>query len=308
MQTVGELGVGSCPSGLLPCPTSSGEKMRRMQQGLLWLSILMVAAQSLSPALLGQAASGIKADAGLPTDWSHHHVIFSRPATAEQTARVQRDPRYWQQIARQSPARLTEARRSDALASELQVDANAKLPVKNHKLQRDWAEDLGSSATVGAGNYPAKYSLRITTANCAGAAQPDFVVYSTGLTGSSSQASMVAFDNLYSGCSGTVPGVYWAYNTGGGTIGTSPVFSLDGTQVAFTQADALGNGSLVLLKWAASTTETIISPLSLTAVSAASYATCATPPCMTTLALTDSALPASDTSSTVFYDYSSDTA
>ncbi|MGO9605621.1 MAG: hypothetical protein ACLQAT_19910, partial [Candidatus Binataceae bacterium] len=181
------------------------------------------------------------------------------------------------------------------------------VPGRNRKLQRDWAEDLGSGASVGAGNYPAKYSLKITTANCGSAAQPDFVVYGTGSPVSGTQATIAAFDNLYSGCSGTVPKVYWAYNTGG-TVGTSPVFSLDGTQVAFTQADALGNGSLVLLKWAASTTETIAGPASLTAVSAASYATCATPPCMTTLALVDATLPAPDTNSSVFYDYSSDTA
>ena len=33
------------------------------------------------------------------------------------------------------------------------------------------------------------------------------------------QASIVALNNLYSGCGGTVPSVYWAYNTSGSGIG-----------------------------------------------------------------------------------------
>jgi len=49
----------------------------------------------------------------------------------------------------------------------------------------------------------------------------DFVVYPTGTAGATGAASIVAFSNLYSGCSGTVPSVDWAYNTGG-MVTTSP--------------------------------------------------------------------------------------
>src|SRR5271157_1809741 len=96
---------------------------------------------------------------------------------------------------------------------------------------------MGSGTTVGIDNYPAKYSFAVlgnpTTANCAGGAAPDFVVYNTSTGGGSGQASIIAYDNLYSGtCAGTVPQTYWAYNTAG-TISTSVVLSLDGTQVAF---------------------------------------------------------------------------
>jgi hypothetical protein len=71
---------------------------------------------------------------------------------------------------------------------------------------------------VGAGNYPAKFSFDITTANCGNAAQPDFVVFNTSVA-TSGQASVVAYDNLYSGCAtGTVPSTYWAYNTGGAVV------------------------------------------------------------------------------------------
>jgi hypothetical protein len=174
-------------------------------------------------------------------------------------------------------------------------------------MKRDWSQSMGSGATVGAQNYPAKYSFNATTANCASAAQPDYVVYGTGLTGSATQASIAAYDNLYAGCSGIVPMVYWAYNTGG-TVTTSPVLSIDGTQIAFVQTDASGHGNLVLLRWAASATETIGGPLTLTRLPNSSYFGCAAP-CMTSTVLTDSGGTAdADTNSSVFYDYADDIA
>ena len=121
-------------------------------------------------------------------------------------------------------------------------------------LQEDWSENMGSGATAGLGVYPAKYSFDISSANCGSATQPDFVVYNTSLAGSSTQASIIAYDNLYTGCSGTVPSTYWAYNTGG-TVVTSVTLSLDGSQVAFAQTNSAGAATLVLLKWKASTIE-----------------------------------------------------
>ena len=168
------------------------------------------------------------------------------------------------------------------------------------RLHRDWSEDLGSTGSVGAGNYPAKYSFYIDTASCSN----DFVVFSTGLSGAL-QASVVAYNNLYSGCGGSVPSNYWAYNTGG-QIETSPVFSLDGTQVAFVQT-SFGAASLVLLKWAANSSESVTNPDSLTAVSPTSYTSC-TAPCMTTFPLLDGSNAArNDTTSSVFVQYTGDT-
>ena len=34
---------------------------------------------------------------GVPWDWSHHHAIFSAPASAEQANKLQQEPRYWHQ-------------------------------------------------------------------------------------------------------------------------------------------------------------------------------------------------------------------
>ncbi len=237
----------------------------------------------------------------MPTDWTRSHLIFSKPANPEQARRVEQDPRYGQQLRREAPQMPQTPK---PFASELTGSTEHG---ENHNLKRDWAEDLGSGASVGAGNYAAKFSFTATTANCASAAQPDFVVYGTGLTGSNSQASIAAYYNLYAGCTGTVPMVYWAYNTGG-TVTTSPVFSADGTQLAFVQTDGSGHGNLVLVRWAASATETLSSPLTLTRLPNSSYPGC-TAPCTTSTVLTDSSgNPHGDTNSSVFYDYSSDTA
>jgi hypothetical protein len=276
--------------------------MRTSQQVFLWLSISLLGALTLSPASMGQAAPGSKAATPAITDWSYHHVIFSKPATAEQARRVERDPRYRQQIRRQSPG-VPQSDSRTVLGPELVTRGpHGSSSSKNPGLDRDWAEDLGTGASVGAGNYPAKYSFDPTTANCT----TDFVVYPTGLEGSNTQASIVAYNNLYSGCGGTVPSVYWAYYIGtGNTIQSSPVFSLDGTQLAFVQADTSGDASLVLMKWVASTTETVDLPMSLGIHGM--YAACHTP-CHTEFHLADKGVFSSDTNSSVFFDYDTDTA
>ncbi len=268
---------------------SSGARFLRLAVGLSGLMIL-------GWVLTGQAAKPAKQGIPLPTDWSHRHLIFSRPSSAEQLARVSRDPRYQQQLHRQGEALELPANVPDLRAVALSSATRGK----KHKAGNGfWAEDLGSGASVGGGNYPAKFSFNSTTANCGGAAQPDYVVYSTGLPGSSGQASIVAFDNLYSGCGGTIPSVYWAYNTGG-TVLTSPLISLDGTQVAFVESSG-GSGILVLLKWLASD-GTVGSPRTLTVTPAATYSSCSAP-CMTELPLNGGA---DDTTSSVFYDYTND--
>jgi hypothetical protein len=279
--------------------------MRTNRQRSLWLSISILsisilAALCLSPVLLGQALPHSEAPVPATSDWSQHHVIFSRPGTAEQVKRVERDPRYWQQLARHAPARLPNAATASALAS------NASTRAVKSNLKRDWSQNLGTGASVGAGNYPAKFSFDSTTANCTN----DFVVYSTGLFASASQASIVAYNNLYSGCPGpgTVPSVYWAYDTASKIL-TSPVFSADGKQVAYVETNGAAAANLVLLKWAASSTETVGAPQLLLRTTRALYTGC-TAPCFTSSALRNAANSAADddTTSSVFYDYEDDVA
>jgi hypothetical protein len=217
---------------------------------------------------------------GLPDDWTHRHMIFSHPGTEEDAirngthdhwGRVVNDPRYMMQRLKQEKAR-------DGGWLPIQLPPNwpeRRREAPESALHSDWSMDLNStSATVGPDNFPAKYSFSVaspTTANCAGGSAPDFVVYNTSQAGSTSQASIIAYDNLYATtCAGTVPQTLWAYDTGG-TISTSVVLSLDGTQVAFIHS--ANTASLVLLKWSATggaftgTTSTTTTPTHITAVS-----------------------------------------
>jgi hypothetical protein len=249
---------------------------------------------------------------GLPTDWSHRHVIFSQPQTAEQVAMVAHDPRYWQQFMRRNMVRVL-ARGEDGSNPDrtpAYAVGNSASASSNDGL---WSESMGSGATVGAGNFPIKYSFSLTTATCSNAAQPDFVVFNTGLKSSATKASIIAYDNLYSGCSsfGTVPTVYWAYNTTeqtvAGTIETSPIISLDGSQVAFVQTDGT-HGYVILLKWKANN-GTLAAPVAPNYSTPAQYASCATLPCMTAFTLrTTGGTQTNDTTSSIFYDYTSDIA
>jgi hypothetical protein len=153
---------------------------------------------------------------------------------------------------------------------------------------------VSATATVGADQYPAKFSFSTTSASCDSApTTPDFAVFTTGLAGSSTQPSIIAYDNLYTGCTGSHPLIYWQYNTNGGTIVTSPVLFWDGSQVAFMHTGA--PASLVILKWAKSDTLT-----TLTNTAASSYHAC-TAPCMTAIPFASGT--ANDTNSSPFYDY-----
>jgi len=239
--------------------------------------------------LTGQAAGPVKKRISLPSDWSHRHVVFSNPTTAEEYARVMNEPRFMQQLYRREfPAAPV------ALAKKVSSKAVTTM-------RRDWSVNLGSGASMGQGNYPAKFGFDVTKASCTA----DYVVYSTGLAGSGTQASIVGFTNLYSGCVGTVPTVNWAYNTLGQIL-TSPITSLDGAQVAFVQTDGGARGTLVLLKWAASS-GSIGAPLTPTDLDPSQYLACTTPPCMTRIILRDASNAATDdTTSSVFYDYKND--
>src|SRR5882762_7559768 len=129
-----------------PRPQSTRRKMTRDRQRLLRVGISILGWLTVSAALLGQGAPDTRATAPLITDWSHQHVIFSRPATAEQAKRVENDPRYWQQLGRQVGMRLPEENRY--LASKLQSVSKARLSGKSSKLKRDWSQDLGSGAKL----------------------------------------------------------------------------------------------------------------------------------------------------------------
>ena len=220
----------------------------------------------------------------LVTDWSQHRMMFSAPRSLVQGFNLSQEPRYVQQWLRRN-------------AQRKQHRPMGWWPESTSLVHTDWSESMGTNASVGAGQYPAKFSFDATTASCSS----DFVAFNTGLAGSASQASVVAYSNLYSGCGGTVPSTYWAYDTGG-TASTSVVPSIDGSQLAFVQSQS-GVANLVILKWQASTSETAGTPGVLSSTSSSSYRACSAP-CMTTLAFSGNT---SDLISAPYYDYGSDT-
>ena len=228
--------------------------------GLPSLGFSILAVLTLSSALLGQTSEVLRHNIenwalqgrGVPEDWSHHHLIFSNPGTEEDAIangthdrwlNLVNDPRYiLQQMKRSSGVK---ALRDPETASFGQ----AAKSIKKGKIKKDWNETLLTGGQVQPNMYPAKFSFDITTAICS----TDFVAYPTGVAGKGAKASIVAYNDLYSGCPpATVPSVYWAYNTGG-TISTSPIISADGTQLAFIQSNGT-TASLVILKWAPSPT------------------------------------------------------
>lgn len=203
------------------------------------------AAPSVRDAVTGYEGSAHQTFQGVATDWSGHHVVYSKPEPGSDAENaVQQDPRYWmQQIRRARP----DADEAEDVSANAEGNHTKKNRHRKSKLTRDWSQSLGTGGTVGNEMFPATFTST-TSASCDSAGNPDYAAFNTSLAGSGTQASLVAFDNLYATtCSGTVPLTYWAYNTGG-TILTSPTLSSDGTQLAFVQSVA-SVANLVILKW-----------------------------------------------------------
>ncbi|MFZ0979698.1 MAG: hypothetical protein WAN23_09880 [Candidatus Acidiferrales bacterium] len=260
---------------------------------------------------------------GIPEDWSHHYAVFSDPGTEEdalqsgryeQWQNVVNNPRYViQQLKRnarvQGPASLDADYRSGWIRDEAGYRARFWMTARVRRawglseIRKDWSQSLGGTGLAD-GQYPAKYPLATTTASCS-----DYVVYPTGAAGSGTQATIMAFNNLYVGtgadsCASSNPTVYWAYNTGTGAVANlSPVLSLDGTQVVFIQVSS-NVASLVILKMANSggsyNAPTFGSGDG--SVTAANYRAC-TAPCFTAIAFNGNP---NDAASAPFYNYDSD--
>jgi hypothetical protein len=230
------------------------------------LSLALVALGAFAITTDGQYApsvfvGGVQIN-GVPDDWTHHHMIFN-PGTEqeaiqsghyEQWQKIVNEPRYViQQLKKnlpvQGPAAADAAYREQWISEDAGVPAPQNLeprfgfvprygrptrpiakPVSN--IQKDWSMTSGGTGGLAAGHYPAKYQFGATSAeSCA-----DYVVFPTGITGSATQATLIAYNNIYKSptCTGTVPSILLSINTGG-VAKTSPVLSLDGTQVAFIQ-------------------------------------------------------------------------
>ncbi len=175
---------------------------------------------------------------GVPDDWTHHHVVFSDPGreqdaikngTHEKWQKTVNDPRFVLQQLHRSTRWLYEQKLSGDDSSDRWTDRRDG-GGQGPTMKRDWAATLGTAGHGSAGVYPAKYGASGTTASCA-----DYVVFPTAV-GSNGVPSIIAYNQIYSGCT-TVPTQYWSANltltTHYSAVTTSPVVSIDGSQVAF---------------------------------------------------------------------------
>lgn len=201
----------------------------------------------------------------LPSDWSHRHLVFSKPANYAQAWNLQNEPRYIHQYVRQHTSAvlpLAASKRPPVAGEERVLESGQMEQLEESgdesgegEAHKDWAVSLGAGAFMGASQFPAKYTFDV---NAAPRCPTDYVVFMTSKAGSATSPSIVAFDNLYSTqpgpggfCNGAGPSVKWAYNTNlpGDTTGitmTSPVLSLDGTKVAYVESRTNANGGSIL--------------------------------------------------------------
>jgi len=170
----------------------------------------------------------------------------------------------------------------------------------------DWAVSLENGYVPG-DQFPAKYQFGIDAEDC----NSDYVVFGLTVT-SGTQANLVGINNLYTEatppCNSGTPWVAFAYNTvtqTGGQIKTSPVISEDGTMVAFVESTGTASYFHVLLlpnpiPMPPSQAGTVLFPQTPPAC-----ATPATPGCMTTLLIENTA---DNSDSSPWVDYDTDTA
>ena len=183
----------------------------------------------------------------LPNDWSSRHVVFPAANSQDQHAAIEKDTRFYLQQLKRG------YRQFDLEAVGAQPESN--------RLQRDWREAVGDTRYhVNRPTYPAKFTFNVAdpTPNCAN----DYVVY-TLPHGHEGKFNIVAYNNLYVNststgvCAGTTPTVLFAYNASqdGGKLSTSPVLSLDGTQIAF--IEHASSAQFHILKWLAGDTSAV---------------------------------------------------
>jgi hypothetical protein len=314
----------------------SNAKSPRSNRLIISLAIAVIATFSLP--MSAQHAPAVRVGnvdiSGIPVDWASHRVVFPDPGS-EQDAIQKGVHANWQKIVLEPRYAIQQLSRGGEMRGPFAAAVNWKQgfhandlahrqielgglggrpgfghqpppnfgrhPVADPAIKTDWSQTLGTTTGNGlaAGQFPAKYEFLETTSSCS-----DYVAFPTGNTGTT-QATIVAYNNIYSSCTGS-PSVFWAYYTGGtgATAKLSPVISLDGTQIAYIQVSTTNVASLVILHMAASG-GTVAAPATVTSVTNAQYRTCnaGSPPCFTTIALNGAP---NDTRSAPFYDYQND--
>jgi hypothetical protein len=167
---------------------------------------------------------------GLPQDWTQHHILFTRDALLQNPELISSEPRIVHQI----------MRRWQAARPQLLQDADAQPPAIEAP-DTSWTMSLGLGR-IAPNMFPAKYSFNVAAPpDCAN----DYVAFGLNRVGGANQATLIAFNKLYTGtspaglCPGATPTVLFAYNTStltAGRILTSTALSLDGKKIAFVES------------------------------------------------------------------------
>ncbi len=291
-------------------------KSKLLKSATLLRGGFLLLLQTANLATLGQVAPEITV--GRPTDWTHHHLVFS---DTDPTRRSSLESRIHgtrsESLVPSTRNVLWQMRRNPSLRPT-GTPGGGPHQKPTATIHKDWSEAV-SAGLVNPNTFPAKFSFNTTTFSCTS----DYVVYPTGSPGAGGvTATILAYNELYgtSGPSGTgcgsgsggaaVPTVYWAYNTSfpqgsttndGSSVKTSPVLSLLGDQVAFIQVNSIGVANLVILKWSSNSSVVALNTAT-NNVTPANYHACSAP-CMTQITLNKSP---NDTWSAPFYDYDND--
>src|ERR1035441_2176760 len=99
---------------------------------------------------------------GIPQDWSHRHLVFSKPGTEEEAIAngthdhwlsIVNDPRYiLQPMKRSSGVKTLAGPETASLGPAAKTESTKKA-----KIKKDWAENLVAGGQVQPNMYPAKF-------------------------------------------------------------------------------------------------------------------------------------------------------
>src|SRR4029077_5433091 len=163
-----------------------GARAVRFAIALVGFAVVALALQGQAPNSPGPFRYKIP----LPADWSHRHLIYSRPTTLGQALQYQQRHRFWHQWFRRN-VRVELPDGGGAFSSEF--DHPHDVDDAGDGWQRDWGIWLGIGARGGGGMAPQKLTMNINdTASCPN----DYVAFNTSLTGNTS-LNIVGFNNLY---------------------------------------------------------------------------------------------------------------
>ena len=128
-----------------------------------------------------QGETPTKGHVGLPTDWSHHYLIYSNAARiansdSPKAKSLQAQPRFKQALARRTAMQhgLAEPTAAELRARALLPPDAAAPAATEGGLTKDWTSSLTTSGTVGDEQYPAKFSFNV---NATPSCTADFAVF-----------------------------------------------------------------------------------------------------------------------------------